>query len=266
MSAFAVRSRLRVEGVSLEYQRLPPARADDPRTLVLMHEGLGCVDLWRRFPERLAQATGLGVFLWSRAGYGSSDPTPLPRPLDYHAREGALVSAILTAADVHRPILVGHSDGGTIALLHAAGGKAPLSDAVVTVAAHVFVEDVSIAGIREAKQAFEAGDLRARLARWHGENVDCAFRGWCDAWLDPDFRDWNIERDLATIRAPVLAMQGVDDHYGTSAQVEAIVAGVSGPAEPLMLTDAGHSPHLEQPEALIAAISRYVASLPANGL
>ena len=170
-----------------------------------------------------------------------------------------MVAEVLAAAGIGRSILVGHSDGGTIALLHAAGGRADGTLAIVTMAAHVFVEDVTIEGIRETKRAWEQEGLRDRLARWHGANVDGAFHGWCDVWLDPAFRDWNIERRLPAVRVPVLAMQGADDQYGTPAQIEAIARRVSGPAEALLLPGAGHSPHLDQPDVAIAAIRRFAS-------
>jgi pimeloyl-ACP methyl ester carboxylesterase len=198
------------------------------------------------------------VFLWSRAGFGQSDPVALPRPLDYLERESELISEVLAVAGIGPAVLIGHSDGGTIALLHAASGREDSLVGVVTIAAHVFVEDVTIAGIRETKRAWEEGDLRDRLVRWHGANVDAAFHGWCDVWLDPAFRGWNIERQLSAVRVPVLAIQGAEDQYGTPAQVEAIRSQVSGPAEALLLPGAGHAPHLDQPDMLIEAISRFV--------
>jgi pimeloyl-ACP methyl ester carboxylesterase len=200
---------LTVDGVRLEYRRIfpDPQRLGSPM-LMLLHEGLGCVGLWKDFPDRLAKATGLGVFLWSRAGFGRSDPIALPRPLDYLERETELIPEVLAAAGIGPAVLVGHSDGGTIALVHAASGRAESLEGIVTMAAHVFVEDVTIAGIRETKRAWEEGGLRDRLARWHGANVDAAFHGWCDVWLDPAFRGWNIERHLSAVRVPVLAIQG----------------------------------------------------------
>jgi pimeloyl-ACP methyl ester carboxylesterase len=250
---------LTVDGVRLEYRRVAGrSEADGAPTLVLLHEGLGCVGLWKDFPERLAQATGLGVFLWSRAGFGRSDPIALPRPLDYLEQETPIVAEVLTAAEIERSVLIGHSDGGTIALLHAARGRAEGTLAVITMAAHVFVEDVTIEGIRATKRTWDEGDLRAKLARWHGSNVDIAFHGWCDTWLDPRFRDWNIVQRLPAIRVPTLVMQGADDEYGTVAQVETIARQVSGPVETMLLPVAGHSPHIDQPDAVIAAIGRFV--------
>jgi pimeloyl-ACP methyl ester carboxylesterase len=248
---------LQVGGLRLEYRRVAgQSEANGAPTLVLLHEGLGCVGLWKDFPERLAQATGLGVFLWSRAGFGRSDPIALPRPLDYLEQETPMVAEVLKAAGIERSVLIGHSDGGTIALLHAASGRAEGTLAVITMAAHVFVEDVTIEGIRETKRTWDEGSLRPRLARWHGANVDIAFHGWCDTWLDPGFRDWNIVRRLRDIHIPVLLMQGADDEYGTAAQVETIARQVSGPVETMLLPVAGHSPHLDQLIAAITAAAR----------
>ena len=260
-------SYLKVDGLRLEYRwnrTGDGSQRDRSPTLVLLHEGLGCVGLWKDFPERLAAATGLPVFLWSRAGFGRSDPITLPRPPDYLDREAALVPEVLRAAGLDDVVLVGHSDGGTIALLHGAAISDDGLRGVVTMAAHVFVEDVTIAGIQQARRAWEEGDLRRPLIRWHGGNVECAFHGWCDTWLDPGFRSWSIEGRLPAVQVPVLAMQGADDEYGTPAQVEAIVRGVSGPAESLLLPGVGHVPHAEAPDAVIAAIAAFVARLPAR--
>ena len=257
---------LSIGGLRLECRRVSgPSEAAGAPTLVLLHEGLGCVGLWKDLPERLARATGLGVFLWSRAGFGRSDPITLPRPLDYLEREAELIPEVLRAAGIRRAVLIGHSDGGTLALLHTASGHASDTLAVVTMAAHVFVEDVTIEGIIETKRTWDEGRLRPPLARWHGVNVDIAFHGWCDTWLDPGFRNWNIVARLPAIRVPVLVMQGADDEYGTAAQVEAIVRQVSGPVESMLLPVAGHSPHIDQPEAVVAAISRFVRAYAEPG-
>lgn len=255
---------LSVDGLRFEYRRVPAPDGAGPEapTLVLLHEGLGCIGMWKSFPEKLAQATGAAVFLWSRRGFGASDPITLPRPLDYLEEESPLVGRVLAAAGIGRCVLVGHSDGGTIALLAAARDDIAGLEGVVAMAAHVFVEDVTIKGIIETREAWDEGDLRVRLARWHGANVDGAFYGWCDTWLDPGFRDWNIEAALATVRAPVLVLQGADDQYGTPRQVEAIASGVGGPARPMLLPHAGHSPHIDAPDAVIAAIGQFLSALP----
>ena len=245
----------------LEWRRVKGAAERGP-TLVFLHEGLGCVKLWRGFPNALARRTGLGAFSYSRAGYGRSSAGKLPLPLDYHTGEALeVLPRVLAAAGIDRPVLIGHSDGGTIALIYAAGAScvaAPPPGAVVTRAAHVFVEDVTLAGIEAAREAFLTTDLPARLGLYHGENAEGAFWGWCDAWLSPAFREWNVEAVLPGVTCPVLAIQGEDDHYGTAAQVRAIAAGVAGPAESLMLAACGHAPHLEQPARTTEAISAFL--------
>lgn len=256
----AADSFLHLDDIRLEFRRI--AGASTGPTLVLLHEGLGCIGMWKDFPDRLAAATGCPVFLWSRQGFGGSSPIPLPRPLNYLERETTLVGRVLAKAGIGRCVLIGHSDGGTIALLAAGSGTTPGTEGVATMAAHVFVEDVTIAGIRESQRAWEEGRLRSRLARWHGDNTEGAFRGWCDTWLAPDFRLWNIENLLPSVRVPVLAMQGANDQYGTPFQVEAIVRGVSGPARPMMIPGAGHAPHVDAPDAVIRAISLFVQALP----
>ena len=253
---------LRVGGHRLEAAWWGPPPGEAPTTLVLLHEGLGCVAMWRDFPARLAARTGCGVLAYSRLGYGGSDPCPLPRPLGYMHDEGrSLLPALLDAAGVRDCVVVGHSDGGSIALIHAGGTPAEPVRGVVTFAAHVFCEELSVRSIAAARDAFESGDLRARLARYHGDNVDCAFWGWNRAWLDPEFMRWNLEEFLPGIRVPVLAIQGRDDEYGTAAQVDAIVAGCG--AEPLFLERCGHSPHRDRPEATLEAVAGFVARVTA---
>ncbi|MCU0838263.1 MAG: alpha/beta hydrolase [Rhodospirillales bacterium] len=252
---------LTVDGHRYEVAALtPPGVMADAPVLVFLHEGLGCVALWRDFPARLAARTGLPAFLYSRLGYGRSDPGARPLPLDYHTPEAlAVLPAILRTAGIARPILIGHSDGGTIALLNAAAHITPPPLAIVTLAAHVFNEEITIAGIERTKEAFATAGLRDRLRRYHGENVDGAFHGWCDAWLDPAFRDWNIEAALPAIACPVLVMQGEADPYGSPRQVAAICAGAAGHAEPALLPGLGHAPHLEAPEEVARRIADFLA-------
>jgi len=249
-------------GLRLEYRWIPAADPGRP-VLVLLHEGLGCVDIWRDFPDRLAADTGCAAFVYSRAGYGRSSPVPLPRPLRYmdeEALEG--LPRLLDAVGLEEVVLVGHSDGASIALVHA-GGADPGGRVrgVIAEAPHLFAEDLSVASIRLAREAYEKGDLRARLARLHGDNVDCAFRGWNDAWLDPGFRSWNIEAYLPRIAVPVLVIQGRDDQYGTSLQYQRIREGCAGPVEVLVLAGCGHSPHRDRPAETLAAMAGFVAGL-----
>ena len=231
-----------------------PPPADAP-TLVLLHEGLGCVALWRDFPARLAAATGCGVLAYSRLGYGGSDPCPLPRPLTYmHDEALEVLPRVLEVTGIRDAVLVGHSDGGSIALIHAGGHATPALRGVVTFAAHVFCEELSVTSIDAARRAYAQGDLRAKLARYH-DHVDCAFLGWNGAWLDPEFMHWNLEAFLPAIGVPVLAIQGRDDEYGTAAQVEAIVSGCG--AESLFLDDCGHSPQRDREVATLEAVAGF---------
>ena len=255
------RDNVLVDGIRLETVWLGPSAKDAP-TLVFLHEGLGCVELWRDFPARLGAALDWGVLVYSRAGYGGSDPCPLPRPLDYLEDEGVRVlPQVLSRCGVRRCVLIGHSDGGSIALVHA-GGRAASAEtevlALVTEAAHVFTEDVCVAAAARARQAYRTGDLRERLARYHGSNVDCAFWGWNAAWLDPGFRSMNLEAYLPGVRAPCLILQGADDEYGTPAQVKAIARGVSGPARTLLIPDCGHSPHRDQEGLVLATVLAFL--------
>lgn len=257
--------RLDVRGVRLEYVWTGPS-PDDAPTLVFLHEGLGCAGLWKDFPERAADATGLGTMAYSRQGYGGSDPVKVPRPLTYMHDEGLdVLPAVLDAAGIRSAILVGHSDGGSIALINAGGVRDPRVRGAVTMAAHVFNEELSVRSIEAARAAYEEGGLRAQLARWHGDNVDCAFWGWNRAWLDPGFLEWNIEEFLPGIEIPCLVIQGEDDQYGTIKQVEAIERGLSGPVERLMLPDCRHAVYRDQPEATLDAIARFSARCLAPG-
>ena len=251
---------LDVDGVTLETAWVGPKQANGA-DLVLLHEGLGCVALWRGVPERLAEMTGRRVLVYSRQGYGGSDPCALPRPLDFMNTEATdVLPRVLDAAGIERCVTVGHSDGGTIALLHGAS-QDPRVEAVVTIAAHVFNEPLCIASIEDARRAFAETDLRDKLARYHGANVDCAFKGWNDVWLDPGFEHWTIEAALPAVTQPVLAVQGSEDEYGSESQVDAIVAGVAGRAEKKMIADARHSPHLQDPDETLAAIVGFIDSL-----
>jgi pimeloyl-ACP methyl ester carboxylesterase len=245
-------------GHRLEYERIGGAR--DAPVLILLHEGLGSIALWRDFPAKLAQATGCPAVVYSRWGYGRSDALAGPRNVDYMHREALDTLPELRAQlGLDDAILVGHSDGASIALIHAGSGRWPVR-AIVLEAPHVFVEDVSITSIAAARTAYETTELRQRLARYHAD-VDSAFRGWNDIWLDAAFRAWNIEEYLAGARCPVLAIQGADDEYGTLQQLDAIGRGVAGPFERLVLPECRHSPHRDQENAVLAAISRFIARL-----
>jgi pimeloyl-ACP methyl ester carboxylesterase len=230
----------------------------DRPALVFLHEGLGSVALWRDFPARVAEASGRRVLVYSRFGHGASDPPDTPRtPRFMHDEALDVLPALLERFDLRDPILVGHSDGGSIALIHA--GRVPGVSALVLLAPHVFVEDESIAGITAAKQAYEHGDLARRMERHH-RDAAVTFRGWNDVWLSPEFRDWNIEDVLGAITCPVLLVQGRADQYGTLAQVAAIERGIPGAVETVVL-DCKHVPHAERPDETLAAVTRFLASL-----
>jgi len=248
-------------GIHVGRRRLEARRWDvgtdaNAPALLLLHEGLGSVDLWRDFPATLAEATGRAALAWSRAGHGRSASCDLPRPLDYMEREATLLPDVLDALGVRRAILIGHSDGGSIAAL---AGCLPEVAGLVLIAPHFFVEDCSVATIAEARRAYETGNLRLRLARHH-DHVDAAFRGWSDSWLDPGFRDWDISDCLDRIRCPVLAIQGANDPYGTRAQIDAVTARVAD-ARVCLIAGARHAPHLERPDEALRAMSAFVAEI-----
>lgn len=307
-------------------------------TIVLLHEGLGCVALWRDVPERLAEATGLGVFAYSRFGYGQSDPVMLPRPMTYMHHEGQVVlPQVLAAAGIRDAVLVGHSDGGSIAAIYAGmvgeasvvacetdcaktqadigavesnsasrpllsrhhpdcpghplgGGEAwvagtsqavtigrgmhghdgwhnvghenrhvPHLHALITIAAHFFVEDLNIASIRQIRDTYLTGDLRPRLARYH-RDPDIAFQGWNGAWLDPRFRDFDITGFLPSIHVPTLGLQGADDPYGTNEQLHVMRSHLTAPIQTRLIRNARHAPHLEAKDATIDAIAHFIAA------
>ena len=247
---------LQIGKSKLEYRLIGPLPSDAP-TIVMLHEGLGSAALWGDFPDRLQAATGLGVFAYSRAGYGASSPVTLPRPLDYMTREALdVLPALLDAIGFRRGLLLGHSDGASIAAIHAGATGDHRVRGLVMIAPHFVVEDVSVASIAEIKRAYETTDLRSRLARWH-RHVDNAFHGWNDAWLNPDFRRWDISEYLAYIRVPVAILQGEDDQYGTIRQVEIAQEECYCPIDVTMIPKAGHSPHREAAELTLTTVSEF---------
>ena len=226
---------------------------------MLLHEGLGSVALWRDFPAALAAATVRRVFAYSRLGHGQSDPPRARRTTRFMHDEARHLPAILDAVGIDRAILLGHSDGGSIALIAAADSPARVG-ALLLEAPHVFVEDISIDSIKRTTRTFQEGMLRSLMARHH-RDVDAAFYGWSDVWLHPDFRDWNLEEYLPRIACPVLLVQGENDEYGTQRQLEAIASQVTGPVEQLVLPRCGHSPHRDQRERVVDAMAAFVTPL-----
>jgi pimeloyl-ACP methyl ester carboxylesterase len=254
MSAHASSEFATVRGRRIEYRRIA-ATADGP-TLVFMHEGLGSITQWRDFPRHIAAATGLPAVVYARYGHGHSDVLQQAHGVDFMHRE-ALESLpdLLQQLRIERPILIGHSDGASIALIHAGSGH-PVQ-CLVAMAPHVFVEDISIEGIVAAKRAFETTDLPQKLARHH-RDASRTFYGWNDVWLSPAFRGWNIEGFLPAIRSPVLAIQGYEDEYGTMAQLDAIERLAGGPIEVLKLERCGHSPQKDQAKAVTDAVVAFI--------
>jgi len=241
----------------LEYRCVGPRPTDAP-TLVLLHEGLGCVGLWGDFPDRLAAATGLGVFVYSRAGYGGSSTIRLPRPLNYMRDEAiGVLPRVLQAIDFQRGVLLGHSDGASIATIYAGSIEDHRINGLVLIAPHFFVEDMGLVEIARAKLAYETGDLRKKLARWH-KDVDAAFLGWNGAWLDPGFRKWDITDALAYIRVPIAILQGVDDQYGTKRQIMVAEDECYCPVEVSMIDGAQHTPQREAPERTLRVVCEFV--------
>lgn len=247
-----------VDGKRLDTLWLEPRDARGT-TIVMLHEGLGSIALWRDFPSRVAERTGCGVLVYSRYGHGNSDKLAEKRPVEFMHHEGEVVlPELLGKLGIANPILLGHSDGGSIALIFA--GRYPQRPrALILEAPHVFVEDRSLASIAAAKARYESTDLRSRLGCYH-EHVDATFWGWNNIWLEPNFRAWNIESYLQSIRCPVLCIQGEEDEYGTSAQVETIRERVPG-TELLILPRCKHSPHRDQQEVTLEKMAEFVAKV-----
>jgi pimeloyl-ACP methyl ester carboxylesterase len=248
-------------GGAVELVDLPAADGRDPAApIVALHEGLGSVGLWRGFPEALAAATGRRTVAYSRVGHGRSAVSRRPHAPGYMHDEALVeLPELLERRQLDRPILVGHSDGASIALIHAGSGGAAVT-AVVAIAPHVFVEDRAVQAIRAARERYETTDLSARMARHHND-ADATFRRWNDVWLSNAFRSWNIEGGLAGVDVPVLGVQAADDEYGTLEQLDRIEAAVTGPFQRLVLPDGGHSPHLAHPVEVVDAVARFCEPL-----
>jgi pimeloyl-ACP methyl ester carboxylesterase len=246
-----------IDGCRLQYEWHGPPAHEAP-TIVFLHEGLGAITRWRDFPAAICARLGWGGLVYNRQGYGGSDPlrTPLS-PRFMHREALAVLPQLLDAFEIHRPVLFGHSDGGSISLIHAGSGL-PAPAALVLEAAHVFVEEVTVTSIAAVRDSYRTTDLHARLERHHGPNVDILFDAWTEVWLSDEFRGWNIEHYLPSITCPTLVIQGLDDEYGSPRQVDAIRAGVSGPVETLLLAACGHSPHIDQRDAVETAAARFL--------
>lgn len=255
----------RIDDISLRVRRVAPQGADrSAQPLVFLHEGLGCIELWRDFPERLCQAVGRVGVIYDRRGYGGSTWLDGKWPPDYQETEATVyLPAVLDHCGISTAVLIGHSDGGSIALIAGAALPDRISG-IITEAAHIFIEEITLSGIREAVAAFRETDLPRKLARYHGENTVAAFYRWADTWLDPAFRGWNIEHFLHRIVCPLLVIQGMEDEYATEAQVTGIAAQVSGPVATRMIPGCRHIPHLQAEQVVLDHMARFITALPAS--
>ncbi|MBL4646787.1 MAG: alpha/beta hydrolase [Hyphomicrobiales bacterium] len=260
MSAWVESGRLMAGGKSLEYKCFGPP-PDKAPTIVMLHEGLGCIALWRGFPQELAKATGCGVFVYSRAGYGQSDLADLPRPLDYMTCEAVdVLPQVLDAIGFERGLLLGHSDGASIAAIYAGSIIDHRVRGLVLMAPHFFTEEMGLSEIAKAKTAFETTDMRDRMAKYH-RDPDNTFRGWNDSWLHEDFARWNIGEVVDYFRIPTLAIQGKQDPYGSLAQVDEIETRSYAPVDTLILDECGHAPFLDHPQMIVDEVADFVARL-----
>ncbi|MCC0079679.1 MAG: alpha/beta hydrolase [Rhodobacter sp.] len=238
-------------------------RAAGP-VIVLLHEGLGCLALWRDVPAQLSRATGLPVLAYSREGYGQSDPADLPHPVDYMTRHATgVLPQVLDAIGAPAYVLMGHSDGATIALEYAGRVEDFRVRGIVLMAPHVFTEPLGLAEIARARDAFADTDMAARMAKYHRDPV-ATFRGWNDAWLNPDFARWDVTEAIDYLRVPALVIQGRQDQYGTLAQVHAIESQSYAPVDVLVLDDCRHSPQFDQPQAVLDAVTGFARRLMAH--
>ena len=227
-------------------------------TLVFMHEGLGCARMWKDFPKRVSDSTGCPSFTFSRFGYGNSDPCSLPWKINFmHTQALNLLPQILKQAGIKKYILIGHSDGGSIGIIFSGSTNTKGLKGLITLAAHVFCEQCSVDSIKQAKKNYEQKDLKKALQKYHGSNTDNAFRGWNNAWLNPNFMNWNIEKYLKKIKVPMLAVQGKDDQYGTDKQIAPIESQVNSIGS-FLLDNCRHSPHLDQPEAVLKIMTKFI--------
>lgn len=251
-----------VAGRKLEYAWIGPP-ADEAPTLVFLHEGLGSLSLWRDFPRSLCARTRCGGLVYSRRGHGASDPLDRPHPVTFmHDEALVALPELLAGFRIHRPILIGHSDGGSIALIYSGSGIGETGGLILE-APHVFVEDLTVQSIAQIRKRYDTSELRERLGRHHA-NVDTLFYAWTDVWLSSEFRDWNIQKSLPGIHSPTMIIQGLDDEYGTKIQVDAIADTLGERCEVVMLADCGHAPHVDQRAAVETAMAGFVDRLVKN--
>jgi pimeloyl-ACP methyl ester carboxylesterase len=251
---------LELAPMRLEYRMIGP-RPDAAPTIVMLHEGLGSVGLWGAFPDQIAAATGAGVFVYSRAGYGKSSPGKVPRSVSFmHEEACEVLPRVLTEIGFQRGVLLGHSDGASIATIYAGSVQDHRVRGLALIAPHFFVEEMGLAEIRRAREAFASGTLREKLGRWHAD-VDGAFRSWSEPWLDTEFQKWDITEALSYIRVPILIIQGELDQYGTLKQIETAQEECFCPVEAALLPGVRHAPHREAPELTLKTIAEFINRL-----
>lgn len=249
--------RLRVKRIEPE----PGTLVKDRPTLVFLHEGLGCIEIWKDFPETICGTLGCSGLVYDRRGYGGSEIFEGPWPVDYLEIESSkYLPALLKECDIDHAVLIGHSDGGTIALITAAFHSNSIRG-IITEAAHIFVEQITIESIRRTVEAFETTSLREKLVRYHKKQTETIFYRWANRWLSPEFYGWNIQKDLSKITCPVLVLQGKDDVYGTFSQVKGIADKVSGPVRVKLIPDCGHTPHFEAKDIVLSEMKRFIEGL-----
>ena len=257
-----VDSDLDIGGISLRVRKIESNSQRPP--IVFLHDSLGCISVWRDFPERLCEQSKRGGIVYDRQGYGLSSPFSSVRHTDYLEKEADMLAQLLRKLGIGKCVLFGHSDGGSIALIAAA--KTPeLIAGVVTEGAHVFVEEITLDGIRQAQKLFAETDLRKRITKYHGDKTDGVISAWVDTWLSPQFRDFNMEHFLPAITCPVLVIQGEADEYGSEKQVDAIAEKVSGPATKDMVKYARHTPHKEAADYTLRTTSTYICGIDSLG-
>lgn len=252
--------KIEMDGYRLQtkHLRLPSSISQERPTLVFLHDSLGCIQLWRDFPQKLALATQCNAFLYDRQGYGQSAPFDTEqRKATYLEEEAHILEDVLQKAGIQQAILFGHSDGGSIALVAAAEHPGRIKG-IITEGAHVFVEEITLSGIKEAVEAYQSTPLPQKLAKYHGDKTEQVFHAWTDTWLAPEFRNWNIEKYLPRIQCPALIIQGDKDEYGTEAQVDSIVRQTKGEAEKWIIPGIGHSPHKEAPKEVMQRSAEFI--------
>lgn len=254
----AIDETVEIDGVRLNVRRMEMANASG--TIVFLHDSLGCIPVWRDFPERLCAAVRMNGLIYDRQGYGGSSPFSRKREPDYLELEADVCAKLMQKFGISKSVLFGHSDGGSIALIVAS--KTPdLVAGVISEGAHVFVEDITLEGIRQAQKLFAETDLRERIRKYHGDNTDGVISAWIDTWLSAEFQNFNMEHFLPGIKCPLLAIQGTGDEYGSEAQVDAIVGQASGPSAKDMIKFARHTPHKEAVEYTLNAVSTFIRGI-----